>query len=162
MRKLLLLSLIAMLAIIPASKGQDSYFPPCSEAEVDIVFGDIVSGYDALLDDIARVETLDDLLGYSEAQFEWRDNTWEKLPACAEAWAISLLLSQTVNDLVVWVAIDAAGVPADENPYPEQVELAVWRINEVTAMIDNNDRTAMPNSGGLPPCSKAELDHHFS
>ncbi len=162
MRKLLLLSLIAMLAIIPASKGQDSYFPPCSEAEVDIVFDDIVSGYDALLDDIAGVETLDDLLGYSEAQFEWRDSTWEKLPACAEAWAISLLLSQTVNDLVVWVAIDAAGVPADENPYPEQVELAAWRINELIAMIDYDDRTAMPSSGGLRSCSKAELEHHFS
>ena len=162
MRKLLLLSLIAMLTIIPASKGQDSYFPPCSETEVDIVFDDIVSGYDALLEDIAVVETLDDLLGYSETQFEWRDNTWEKLPACAEAWAISLLLSQTVNDLVVWVAINTAGVPADENPYSEQIELAAWRMNELIAMIDNDDRTAMPNSGGLPPCSEAELEHHFS
>ena len=162
MRKLLLLSLIAILTIIPASKGQDSYFPPCSETEVDIVFDDIVSGYDALLEDIAGVETLDDLLGYSEAQFEWRDNTWSKLPACAEAWAISLLLSQTVNDLVVWVAIDAAGVPADENPYPEQVELAAWRINELIAMIDYDDRMAMPSSSGLPPCSEVELEHHFS
>ena len=60
--------------------------------------------------------------GYAEAQFQWRKDLLQRLPPCAEAVEISLLLHQSVGIFAGLYALEFADIDQENNAYARASE----------------------------------------
>ena len=81
MRSRLILAFIAAMQIVVLAWATDDPIPPCTTEEFVAIFELIAENQaDAALD----LQSLNDLLGYSRAQLELRDQVLSALPHCAD------------------------------------------------------------------------------
>ncbi len=65
----------------------------------------------------------------------WRDSLRAALPACAEAYEASLLLSQTADDYIALFGLTFAGVSHRVNPYYEAFQVGAHRLADLVAKL---------------------------
>ena len=105
------------------------------------------------------VDTIEDLLRYDAAHFEFRESAWSDLPRCADAYEVAILMFRISGDFVVGHALAFLGIPAESNPYIAQIaedvtDLPAWMIPP--ALRDRDAVYALFESN-LPGCTAAEL-----
>ncbi len=64
-----------------------------------------------------EIESLEQLLSFSQQQMTWRAENIAGVPLCAEQLEIQTLLIQLNGDFVARAGLQLAAVPAEENPY---------------------------------------------
>ena len=64
-----------------------------------------------------EIESLEQLLSFSEEQMAWRAENIPGVPHCAELLEIRTLLIQLNGDFVARAGLQLAAVPAEDNPY---------------------------------------------
>ena len=163
MRKMLILSLIALLGFNAFAHAQSSGFPPCSESELSFVL-ELQSEYDALVDSLTT--GLDSSLAYAAAQIQWREGLWSSLPPCAEAIDVAVLMSHISSDLGALTAVNYSGVSLSLNRYKDRLnfegnmhQLLDSVLAEIATLIENAERPAAPAPGerALTACSDDEV-----
>ena len=83
-----------------------------------------------------KIESLADLLRYSEMHIEWRDGFWEALPGCEDALIEGLMMNVIATDFAAAFGLNVAGVDSDNNPYMLQA-LGAWsRLLDRTILAD--------------------------
>ena len=158
MRKILLLGLMALLSIIPATQGQNMVFPSCSQSQLATAEG-YMSEFRTLTDRALDIETLGDLLSYGAAQVEWRDRTWAGLPLCIEMHLLGLQMNQSADDFAALYALEFIGVDRASNPYEDLLISGAEAYGTSRRWIPNaieNAKEAQREDGGLPACSEVE------
>ncbi len=83
-----------------------------------------------------KIESLDDLLRYSEIHIEWRDGIWRELPGCEDALIEGLMMNVIATDFAVAFGLQVAGVDSDNNPYMLQALGAWTRLLDRTILAD--------------------------
>ena len=63
------------------------------------------------------IESLEELLNFSQEQMAWRAENIAGVPHCAELLEIQVLLIQLNGDFVARAGLELAAVPAEDNPY---------------------------------------------
>lgn len=116
MRRLLIVTLVAWLAVVSVVGAQGRELPPCSEAELAGIHS-IMPGIEELFSLAADVRTLDDLVVYSQAQIIWREQLWTSTPPCSEAFEMALLSNQLTADYLPSLLVNARKEADDVNPY---------------------------------------------
>ena len=131
--------------------------PACDKDETTTLSA-ILSEYQALIDSARRIRELEDLLDFGAAQVEWREGSWRRLPACAEALELGLLLHRSAGD---YFSLYTFQVRQDSLSQTISGGHSLGkRLEEIVADIpgiDPND-PAYPSTDGLPRCSGAETD----
>ena len=74
MRKTLISILLILFLATVSTKGQDTLLHSCLDAQLTELL-DRYDQLDSLIADAEAIETTADLLAYSEAQINWRDNS---------------------------------------------------------------------------------------
>ena len=141
MRKSLLISLFALLVLLPAAQAMDSELPSCSSAELDSV-SELMVGFHKLAAKADRLGTLDELLAYSQTHISWRDKLWSSLPHCSPAFETALLANQLSGDFVTAILLTPHRELFDENPYTS------WQLSGTAELEERLD--------GLPPPSNLD------
>ena len=85
---------------------------------------DLTAGYAELFEAAGDAATMADLLDLSANQVAWRQQLWRQLPACSEAYDALYALSHLTSDLVAVIALLAAGVELESNPYFDAIGAA--------------------------------------
>ena len=131
--------------------------PACDKDET---FGlsTILSKYQALIESARRIRTLDDLLNFGAAQVEWREGSWQSLPACAEALELGLLGYRTAGNYFALYAFNAL-----QDSLGETISGGHRlgdRLDEIIADAPGTDpdQHTYPSRDGLPQCSDADSD----
>ena len=119
MNRLILLTLVIVFIVLPASQGQGNRLPTCSVAQLSSATS-MRERFDTLVDKGSGINTLDDLLSFGTAQVTWRDNMWSQLPLCAELFQLGLLMDQVSETMFMGLSLQSAGVSTEANPYIEQ------------------------------------------
>ncbi|MCY4070551.1 MAG: SH3 domain-containing protein [Chloroflexi bacterium] len=83
-----------------------------------------------------KIESLADLIRYSEIHIEWRDGIWRELPGCEDALVEGLLMNVIATDFATAFALKVAGVDTDNNPYMLQALGAWTRLLDRTILAD--------------------------
>ncbi|MYD09993.1 MAG: hypothetical protein F4X02_08100 [Chloroflexi bacterium] len=77
----------------------------------------VFSTWQALANILRELGTRSDFASYAKAQFEWRRDLRQRLPPCAEAVELSLLLHQGVGIFAGLFALDFADIDQENNAY---------------------------------------------
>ena len=112
MRLPILIVLLLCAGILPLAQAQD--LPACPDDEYEKAL-ETLSAYQ--VQGAASIESLDQLLAFSQAQIDWRANSSVFVPYCAEMLEIQTLLIDFNSDFVARAGLELAGVPAESNPY---------------------------------------------
>ena len=168
MWKVMILSLIVVLGGAPVSLGQDSY-PPCSLTQLAVML-EFVPDYDALEEQMATGETLEEFLAFRETQLELRDRSWETLPRCAEAIAYGDLQTRRYEmysalsaNFYWWTALEKPHPDTIFNPYREPFldeyysEQYYQLRNEIEAKLADESSHGIPD-GRLRKCARPERE----
>ena len=131
----------------------------CSADELETI-QNLLPAYQMLEDMAAEIETIDELLAYSQAQIEWREDMLAQLARCGEVLEIAWLLSENSGDLAIMHALKFHDIPGDESPVFQQVMsnipgIAIWE-QTLPSLLDNYEKST--EAGALPACTAAELD----
>ncbi|MCY4536973.1 MAG: hypothetical protein OXE52_01950 [Chloroflexi bacterium] len=131
----------------------------CSVDELETI-RKLLPGYQMLEDMAAGIETLEDLLAYSHAQIEWRENLLSELARCGEVLEIAWLIGENIGDLAIMYSLKFLDVAPDESPVWQQVMSNVPGINTWEQLLPSLLSTYEQIQGDtiLPACNKAELD----
>ena len=162
---MILLVMLAWLA--PVSHGQSNGFTPCSAPELEFV-ADLQPAYDELVASLSADgdTSLAKTLSYTEAQIEWREPLWDRLPRCAEAVDIAVLMSQNSSDLGAMAALTYAGVSLSLNRYKDRLwfegnnrERLSAKFEEVKTIIASGERPPEPAAGdrSLDACEEDQI-----
>ena len=105
MRVYVAVCLVTLLSFATTVRGQEIGLPDCSEADLTAAY-ELIPDYADLMD-LATIHkaTTDILLEYSDALFAWRDQLWDQVPLCTEAFDIALTMSRTANDFAALYGI---------------------------------------------------------
>ena len=134
---------------------QAAGLPPCDASAMKALF-------DAMLvyqNDLAGndLNTIDDLLAYSDEVIDWRESSLAELPLCADVVRARMIMTQLTSDFVARSALDIAGVADADNPYhrlPSDRE----RLEAVGLSMLNEDREDAAAEMELPACSQSQID----
>ena len=83
-----------------------------------------------------EIESLADLIRYSDLHIEWREEIWRELPGCEDALVQGLLMNMLATDFTTAFALYVAGVDTDNNPYMLQALGAWTRLVDLTILAD--------------------------
>ena len=172
MRKTLILSLIVLLGVVPASLGQDSH-PPCWSSELALI--EVAAGfYESHLSWLDRVETKEEMLEFASAYLPYRRRAWISSDRCAESIAFTWQSLREISIRAAYKALDFGmrerldhdpAVLAAYNPlrgaladsfYPERFNREMERIRALAAS-EERQYVLKPQDGVLPHCNGAEL-----
>ena len=131
--------------------------PACTKDEPKRLSA-ILSEYQDLIESARSVRSLDDLLNFGAAQIEWREGSWQNLPACSEALELGLFVHRTAGH---YFALYAFNAPQDSLSETISGGHRLGdRLEEIIADIPGGDPDldAYPGRDGLPQCSDAETD----
>lgn len=96
---------------------EDGTLEACSEAELaemNVVAWDFS---ESLIGPALKIETNEQLIKYGEAQVEWREGFWERLPACLESVKLGVLMGEMASEFPPAFALRLSGIETDDNPY---------------------------------------------
>ena len=117
-----------------------------------------------LIADAEAIETTDDLLVYSEAQINWRDNLRPLLPPCAEALEFALLMFEWSGDEVVTRAIKLARERDAMGSFELDAYHDLQRIRKLANLIRRGDELPallpMDDEQGKCPIDDADSDYN--
>lgn len=141
----------------PALWQYGGQMPGC-EVEEMRALGAIVSEYQSLIEGARAMGSLEDLLEFSNAQSEWRQDHWARLPACAEALELGMFIHGRAGDYIALYAFDA-----EQDALGRQLggeESLAERLTEIVAAEVRNFRLrqTQPRSLPAPRCSDAETE----
>ena len=121
---------------------------------------DLTAGYADLLDAVQNFATMEDFLQIGTSQVAWRGHLWHQLPVCAAVFDTAYLLSHLTSDLLALIALVAAGVDIDSNPYLESISSSQSALTEFF-----NEQSLQQGPGHvatmkltLPPCGTDVLE----
>ena len=150
-----------MIAAIERELGSPSggNWRRCSADELESI-QNILPEYRSLEDLAGKIDALDDLVAYSQAQIEWREDMLAQLARCGEVLEIAWLLSENSGDLAIMHALKFHDIPGDESPVFQQVMsnipgIAIWE-QTLPTLVDSYEKAT--EAGALPACTAAELD----
>ena len=134
----------------------------CSVGELETI-QNLLPTYQMLEDMAAGIETLDDLVAYSQAQIAWRENLPIKLVHCGEVLEIAWLISENIGDLAMIFAHTILDIPFDESPVYQQVMsnlagIGIWSdtLPSLSANYESG-KAAPPGGSDLPDCGDEEM-----
>ena len=81
--------------------------PACTKDETQSLSA-ILSEYQALIESAGRIHDLEGLLDFGAAQVDWRDGSWQNLPACAEALGARLARASQCRQLFFAIRISSS------------------------------------------------------
>jgi len=158
MRKLLILGAL-LLCLAPVIWSHDVGLPNCSEAQLRETV-DLFPDYYKLIEAGAGLEvTAESLAEYSEALIAWRDQIWERIPLCEEAFHAGELLDATASFLAVTYAFELAGAPPYTDQFVESASAADTQ-KELLALLSKPSAASGEASAAysLPPCGDTDND----
>lgn len=129
---------------------------PCAPAEFLSIFK-LMAERQLELD--TALDSVDDLLSFSESAIAERRNGLSSLPFCADALTYQRLSIEVTGDFIARQALNLAYVPQGDNPYRLRFASEQERIeNSLTDMLslDRSDAPAAEERS-LPECGSAEL-----
>ena len=115
------------LAILIESSEEDpsapvEEWPTCSVYQkLDLDGG--MPEYSAFLEQLAPINSLEEIIALGEAEISWRKGLWSHAPACVQDIEEFLILSQAASSVVASYAFHSAGVPIESNPFFEALPL---------------------------------------
>ena len=157
MRRILMLSLIALMTLVPTARAEEYRLPICTGDEF-LKFFNMIVEYQILFD--GPITNIDELLIVSRAQIENRRANLSQLPFCSDAIAIQRLLIQLGGDSVARAALQLAALLDADNPYLLRLPGDQERIESmIPAMLSINRSDALsPDERVLPSCAPQDLD----
>lgn len=131
----------------------------CTVGELETIQR-LLPRYRTLEEMAAGIETLDDLLEYSQAQALWRENLPAKLAHCGETLEIAWLISENIGDLALMHALKLQDFPPAESPVFQQVMSNIPGINTWEGLLPSLLDSYEQSDGvePLPACAEPELD----
>ena len=96
---------------------EETHLPACTADQVASLVAPVWEPWAEMETIVLTVKSRTDVVRYAEAHFEWRKNLLQRLPPCAEAVELSLLLHQGAGIFADLFALDYAGVKQDNNVY---------------------------------------------
>lgn len=131
----------------------------CSAEELETI-QNLLPTYQMLEDMAGGIETLDDLVAYSQAQIVWRENLPAKLTRCGEVLEVAWLISESIGDLAIMYALKLLDIPVDESPVFQQVMSNVAGIDTWKQILPSLLESYEQQDGvsALPACTEEELD----
>ncbi len=161
MRKTLISTLLLLFLATVSTKGQDTQLHSCLDAQLTELI-DRYDQLDLLIADAEAIETTDDLLVYSEAQINWRDNLQPLMPPCAEALEFALLMFEWSGDEVVTRAIKLARERDAMGSFELDADNDLQRIRNLANVIRRGDEfpalLPMDDEQGKCPIDDADSD----
>lgn len=140
----------------------------CTDAEYEYLSYTLLPEYGELADIANHVDTVEDFLGYADAQLAWRKDSLTRYPPCIKALEYAWLASQTAGDIAALFAYYFIGAPEDEIPYSEPEREGTRRLGEMAnelraeALPDEvmqaiERELGNPSGGNWRACSASEL-----
>ncbi len=128
------------------------------EVEELRALGAIVREYQSLMEGARAMGSLEDLLEFSNAQSEWRQDHWARLPACAEALELGLFIYRRTGDYIALYAFDA-----EQDALGRQLggeKSLADRLTEIVSskVLNAELRQTQPRAMPAPRCSDAETE----
>lgn len=130
----------------------------CSKSAIAELFVRLY-GFNDVIELAFDVENFADYLDYVAAHIEWRNQLFSQMPLCAEAVASSTLVANLASDFSSMFALSFAGIDAEENPYWDEVELAMPLVHETLETFPTYAEDAAETPGivdSLPACTAAQ------
>ena len=156
MRAILIITAFALILMISVAQSQENELPACSTEEF-AAFHDSIDGIRDLIQKVANIRTMDDLLAHSNAHLEWREHMWSSLPLCAEAFEIALLANQLIGDYVPLILLNSRRDARDENPYRAGQQNGLTRLEALMTGLPSPSTVADPfPASTLPACTASE------
>lgn len=157
MRRFVILVILILMCLAPASLADESELPICAGGEFRDAFNAIVE-HQLLIDE--PVSSMGDLQRLSAALLEKRRDHAAQLPICADAIAIQRLLIQLGGDFLARSALEFANLPASENPYLLRLPDAQARIKDLLSTMLGIDRSDAPPPAerDLPACAPDDMN----
>ena len=107
--------------------------PACDEAQLDEVFGNLLTNFQNLTQNAASISDASSFLSYAYYQAFWRLFVWEHLPPCSEAFAMAMLMNEYATDAVSYHAFRFINVADEVNPFRDKLGHLLERFDELTA-----------------------------
>ncbi len=107
--------------------------PACDEAQLDEVFGNLLTNFQNLTQNAASISDASSFLSYAYYQAFWRLFVWEHLPPCSEAFAMAMLMNEYATDAVSYHAFRFINVDDEDNPFWDKLGHLLERFDELTA-----------------------------
>ena len=128
------------------------------EVEEMRALGAIVREYQSMIEGARAMRSLEDLLEFANAQSDWRQDHWARLPACAEALELGLFIYRRAGDYIALYAFDAEQDALGRQLGGEQ-SLADRLTEIVSSKVLNAElRQSQPRAVPAPRCSDAETE----
>ena len=157
MRAILVVTVFALLTVMPVVQAQEGALPPCAAAEIATMH-DSVSGIYNLFQSASDIRTMDDLLAYSQDHLEWRESLWSNWPKCSRGFEISLLANQLIGDYVALILINSLAEDVEENPYLAVRDSGVARLEALWNDVPLPDEVVdARTSGETRACTSSEI-----
>ena len=130
----------------------------CSKSAIAELFVRLY-GFNDLIETAFDIENFADYLDYVGAHIEWRNQLFSQMPLCAEAVTSSTLVANLASDFSALFALSFAGIEAEENPYWDEVAVAMPLVHETLETFPNYAEDAAETPGivdSLPACMAAQ------
>ncbi len=143
-----------------APSPQERRSPACADAEMSLIVG-LATEFLAAMDEAEAITNLPLYVQSVARRLAWRKANLPRLPACAEAIPLALLLNRASTDAAAHHALAFAGVSQQTNPYDDLevaalAELRIWlQLAQLTQAGAESDSTSV--TGRLPACTQSEL-----
>ena len=108
----------------------------CSPAESLLMQVYILPEFYTFADVALAAETADDATALTERSLAFRDLLWQKLPRCAEAIELGLVMRRVAADFVAMLWLELVGLPADDIAQVQAVVDDITRLAARAAALD--------------------------
>ena len=96
---------------------EETSLPGCTADQLFSLVEPVLKAWGDMEKILQTLEFQADFLRYAEAQFQWRKNLLQRLPPCAEAVELGLLLHQSAGIYAGLFALDFAGIEQENNAF---------------------------------------------
>ena len=143
-----------------APSPEERHSPACTDEEISQIV-DSVAEFLVAIDDADSIANLPLYVQSVARRLAWREENLPRLPACAEAIPLALLLNRASSDAAAHHALAFAGVSQQTNPYDDLetaalAELRVW-LEQTQLARAGAESTPTGVKSRLPACTQTEL-----
>lgn len=128
--------------------GATPKLPACRLPELANAYALLMPAYSDLLQQARQINRAEDLPAYSAAYFDFRESQLGRMPACAEAFALSWETRQLLGDLLSGAARDMTPWAEGENPFEARVAMAsanlASMIDKLAYQLEESSQAAAP------------------
>ena len=145
---------------IALAETEDANLPRCTDQALAVLV-DSLSGASDLVESSFDIESTSGLLAFGREAIAWRKELFSRLPYCAEAVEIGLLVANFLADIVSALALGYADIPADDNPFWDETSANLPQVHEALDRLTGS--ADLPESvpdtvAVLPLCTQAERE----